>query len=253
MDESLWLINLLVLSLIGSLLIISVISFIIFVAKQRPQKPQNPTSRQHSFFLHFIIREWWSYQSEPIVRRLIVSGCHPNLLTYLSLVASVISGTLFAFDITSLAGIFVFLSGAFDSLDGRVARGSTFASNRGAFLDSSLDRFGEIAIFTGLAILFQQSWIYLVIILGLSGSLMVSYARARGQSLGVDFSGGLMQRPERIVYLGLGSVFDQPFRLLLDHMGYVSHPILLEIVIVLVSFLAVVTAVYRIACIAKRL
>ena len=94
-------------------------------------------------------------------------------------------------------------------LDGRLARARGLASQRGAFLDSTLDRFAEVGVFVGLAVLYMESVPELaVVVAALGGSLLVSYTRARGESLGVTARVGVMQRAERLLLVGLGAVLD---------------------------------------------
>ena len=101
----------------------------------------------------------------------------------------------------------------FDLFDGRVARVSGLASKFGAFYDSTLDRISEGVVYLGLLSLYNRyladvndvTMIYLIL-LAMSGSFMVSYTKARAEALGLECPGGLMQRPERIVLLGGGSL-----------------------------------------------
>jgi CDP-diacylglycerol---glycerol-3-phosphate 3-phosphatidyltransferase len=111
------------------------------------------------------------------------------------------------------AGLLVLIGGIFDILDGQVARGTGLASAFGSFYDSTLDRISEIVVFLGIFSLyggghpdFPHPWMVYVVALALAGSLMVSYTRARAESLGLDCKVGLMQRPERVVLIGVSSL-----------------------------------------------
>ena len=96
-----------------------------------------------------------------------------------------------------------------DILDGRLARAQKVASDYGKFIDSTLDRFVETFAFLGFAVYFAgRPWASLVVASGLGGSLLVSYAQARGETVGVSGSGGLMQRAERLVLSILACLFD---------------------------------------------
>jgi phosphatidylglycerophosphate synthase len=107
------------------------------------------------------------------------------------------------------AGWLVLLGGAADIFDGRIARARGLVSKAGAFIDSTLDRFAETFAFVGLAVCFAGwAWGALLVAMALGGSLLVSYARARGEGLGVHYKGGLMQRAERLVLLALASLLD---------------------------------------------
>ena len=106
-------------------------------------------------------------------------------------------------------GAAIALAGVCDILDGRLARAQKVASPYGKFIDSTLDRFVETFAFLGFAVYFAgRPWGPLVVAAGLGGSLLVSYAQARGETVGVSGSGGLMQRAERLVLQILGCLFD---------------------------------------------
>ena len=96
-------------------------------------------------------------------------------------------------------------------MDGLVARVGNKQTDFGALLDSTLDRFAEIAIFIGLAVYFQGTATLYGAVLALTGSLMVSYVRARAEGLGAACQGGLLQRPERFIILLLGALLGASF------------------------------------------
>ena len=113
------------------------------------------------------------------------------------------------------------IAGAFDMFDGALARVTNRKTVFGAFFDSTLDRYSEAAVFMGLQIAFLrapgadwQTWTgmvlcYVVVI----GSLMISYTRARAEGLGLDCEVGWLQRPERIIALGIGLLLPRPLLL----------------------------------------
>jgi CDP-diacylglycerol--glycerol-3-phosphate 3-phosphatidyltransferase len=93
--------------------------------------------------------------------------------------------------------------------DGKIARTLGVASPRGAFVDSTFDRFAETATLIGVTVLFSDSgWLVAAAAAALGGSMLVSYTRARGESLGVTCRSGLMQRQERVLLLGLAALLD---------------------------------------------
>lgn len=150
---------------------------------------------------------------DPITGWLIRTGIHPNAISILGVVATVAAGYLYHEDHVRTAGLFVLLGGLFDIFDGRVARESGKASRFGSFFDSTLDRFSEIIVFVGLLSLYNtygtelaDIWMIYVILLAAGGSIMVSYTRAKAEALGIPCTVGFMQRAERIVVLGLGSI-----------------------------------------------
>jgi CDP-diacylglycerol--glycerol-3-phosphate 3-phosphatidyltransferase len=130
-----------------------------------------------------------------------------------------------------------------DIFDGRVARESGLESKFGAFYDSTLDRLSEVVVFVGLASLYNTfradvedvAMVY-VILMALGGSLMVSYTRAKAESLGLDCKVGLMQRAERVVLLGLGSAV----------FGLAWDGLALDLIIIVVAVLTNLTAIQRI-------
>ena len=104
-----------------------------------------------------------------------------------------------------VGGVMVLLSGWFDIVDGAVARVTRKESKRGAFLDSTLDRVAEVALFVGIIV---GGFSYpLIVLLAISASLLVSYTRAKGDSLGVSLSGiGIGERSERLLILAVSSL-----------------------------------------------
>jgi phosphatidylglycerophosphate synthase len=134
---------------------------------------------------------------------------HPNVITSIGFMITVAAGVAFFFGHVRTGGMLVLIGGAFDIVDGYVARGTGLASEFGSFYDSTLDRISEIVVFIGMISLYggnhpdiDHPWMVYVIAAALAGSLMVSYTRARAEGLGIDCKVGLMQRPERILLLG---------------------------------------------------
>lgn len=150
---------------------------------------------------------------EPGTQWLVRHKVHPNLISTLGFAVTVVAGFLYASDHVRTAGFFVLLGGLADIFDGRVARESGLASKFGSFYDSTMDRISEIVVFIGLLSLYNEyrtdpsdvGMIYAIVV-ALAGSMMVSYTRSRAEALGLDCNVGFMQRAERVVLLGLGSV-----------------------------------------------
>ncbi len=143
---------------------------------------------------------------EPTASLLARSGISPSTLTLIGLAPAAIAGWLFATGNVRAGGVMVATSGLFDMLDGHVARLAGRQTRFGALLDSTIDRFSEIAIFLGLAILFEDRLSQYGVLLALSGSLMVSYVRARAEGLDFTCKRGLLQRPERMLILVAGAI-----------------------------------------------
>ncbi len=186
---------------------------------------------------------------EPVIGWMVRHRIHPNLLTTLGFVSVVAAGFLYHLDHVRWAGVLVLLGGVWDIFDGQVARVSGMASKFGAFYDSTLDRISEIVVFLGLLSLYNRYghrmadvWMVYAIVLAMGGSLMVSYTRARAEGLGLDCKVGLMQRPERVVLLGVGSL----------SFGLMWGGLVLKIAIVLVAVLTNVTAIQRILWVQRR-
>lgn len=131
-----------------------------------------------------------------------------NDLTVLSLVLTLGAIWVLASGAFVAGGILIACASSFDMLDGALARAKNEASRFGAFLDSTLDRYAEVLIFFGLALFYVRqgnaATEIMLIIASVTGSLLVSYMRARAEGLGLDGKVGLLERPERIVLIVLG-------------------------------------------------
>jgi CDP-diacylglycerol---glycerol-3-phosphate 3-phosphatidyltransferase len=147
--------------------------------------------------------------TQPMGRALASLGISANALTLLGLVLNIAAAGIVATGWLTAGGVGFLIASAFDTLDGAVARASGTTSAFGAFLDSLVDRYSEAVIFVPLLLLFaaqQQTWLVIACTAALVGSLLVSYARARAEGLGVDCEIGLLQRPERVILLGAGLI-----------------------------------------------
>ncbi len=137
----------------------------------------------------------------------------PNLVTMLGLLITCVAAFLIALGDLLPAGLVLLVAGSFDILDGAVARASGRLHRYGAFLDSTADRYGEGAVYIGLLYFFlvreHRDLEVFLIVAALLGSLLVSYVRARAQSLGYTCDGGWFARPERVVVTALGLLVNQ--------------------------------------------
>jgi phosphatidylglycerophosphate synthase len=166
---------------------------------------------------------------DPFVRILLRIGFTPNLITIFGFFLNLGVAVIFVlgaersnrgdFSYLGWAGGLILFAGLFDMLDGQVARLGKMSSSFGAFLDSVLDRYSELFMFLGICY-YLVSHHYLVsslfAFIGMIGSMMVSYTRARAEGLGVQCKGGLMQRPERVILVGTAAVL---CGLLAPHIG----------------------------------
>jgi CDP-diacylglycerol---glycerol-3-phosphate 3-phosphatidyltransferase len=146
---------------------------------------------------------------EPFIRRRV----NPNLVTTIGFLVTISAGVSFFLGHPRIAGALVLLGGFIDIIDGQVARATGQSTVFGSFYDSTLDRVSEIVVFVGILSLyggghpdFPYPWMVYVVALALGGSLMVSYTRARAESLGLDCNVGMMQRLERVVLIGVASL-----------------------------------------------
>ena len=209
-----------------------------------------------SFVFGTFVRNWFYWFIGPLERGSLALGLGPLFYNVAGVVWGALGGLAFASGHHALGGWAVLLGGVADILDGRIARARGVASPRGAFLDSTLDRFAELAAFVGLAVRFQGSpWALAVIATALGGSLLVSYTRARGESLGVLCKLGVMQRAERLILLGFGGILDPAASAAWRGMPWVDGAGggLLMPVLTLIALGTVGTAVFRTVWIARRL
>jgi CDP-diacylglycerol--glycerol-3-phosphate 3-phosphatidyltransferase len=149
--------------------------------------------------------------ADPVARALLGLRLRPNQLSCLGIVCSMAAAVAFAADHRRTAALCLALSGALDILDGALARASGQVSPFGAFLDSVLDRYSDLLVLAGLVFLFMRlnrPEAVAATLLALIGTVMVSYTRARAESVGVDCRVGFMERGERIIVLLAGALFD---------------------------------------------
>lgn len=135
----------------------------------------------------------------------------PNQVTIAGTVLNVVAAILVVANHLIYAGIIFLAAGCCDMLDGALARRTQKSSPFGAFLDSTLDRVSEGVILAGIAYLLAfngHSVDAALVVLALMGSLLVSYTRARSESLGIECKVGLMSRPERVILIALGLFFN---------------------------------------------
>ena len=152
----------------------------------------------------------------PFVRLLIKAGLTPNMVTLIGLLLNIGVAVIFVLgaEVTNRgdmsyvgwAGALVLFAGLFDMLDGQVARIGNMSSRFGAMFDSVLDRYSELVMFLGICYYLVSHHYFLSSLfafIALIGSMMVSYTRARAEGLGIELKSGLMQRPERVVLVGV--------------------------------------------------
>ena len=179
------------------------------------------------------IQNTFSSLLTPLVKALTKWGIHPNSLTLAGLVVTCMAAIALFKGHLRTGGALILLGGLCDSLDGSLARATGKANRSGALLDSVIDRYSEFVMFLGIAAYFitmKNYFILVVTFIALCGSIMVSYTRARAESLGFESKAGMAQRAERLVFLGFGALI---------------HPMVFKLAIWLVAILANVTALQR--------
>ena len=145
-------------------------------------------------------------------RALVRTGLTPDMASFLGLAVNGAVAVVLATGRFGLGGLLLLIAAPFDMIDGALARATGKGSSFGAFLDSNLDRFSEVLLFFGLLWHVQHDPAHatmrtLLLYACATGSLLVSYARARAESLGFDNEVGILARPERVVGLGAFLLF----------------------------------------------
>ena len=155
----------------------------------------------------------------PMVKLLIRAGLTPNMVTTIGLLLNIGVTIIFIsgaeegkrgdLSYVGWAGALILFAGLFDMLDGQVARLGNMSSRFGALYDSVLDRYSEMILFLGICYYLVAHHYFLSSLfafIGMIGGLMVSYTRARAEGLGIECKDGLMQRPERVILLGVSAL-----------------------------------------------
>jgi len=180
--------------------------------------------------------------TDPVVAWLLEKRVRPNTLTTIGALVVVASAVAFAFGWIRWGGALLLLSGVVDTFDGQVARKSNQVSKFGAFYDSTLDRVGDGATFIGIAVYLLQApgvgyriETAVVCMVAIVSSVIVSYARARAEGLGIDCKVGIVQRAERLLAVGVPSLF----------VGPGPGGVVLQVIVVVLALLSTVTVVQR--------
>ena len=182
--------------------------------------------------------------TRPLVDGLIRWGVRPNLITTVGTLLVVGSAVAFGLGWVRLGGLLYLVSGVVDTLDGAVARANGQVTKFGAFFDSTLDRLGDGATFMGIAVYYllvppesvaYREWAIIISMAAIIASLLVSYARARAEGLGIDCKVGLVQRAERIVGLGVPTVI----------WGAGPRGLILFVIVAILAVTSVITVIQR--------
>jgi CDP-diacylglycerol--glycerol-3-phosphate 3-phosphatidyltransferase len=180
---------------------------------------------------------------EPAIGFLARNNVSPNTITTVGTLLTIAAGVVYATGHIMSAGWLMSVTAVFDVIDGQVARRTGRCTVFGAFYDSTLDRVADGALMAGLTVFYMTNPvhhnIYMVVVclVGIVGTFLVSYTRARAESLGIDAKVGVMQRPERIVLLSAPQAL----------FGLFWNGWVLMGIIILLTVTACITAVQRIA------
>lgn len=235
---------------LGPVLVINLLllaSLAVFSIKKKYKREEvlESVTRHQTKILSQHVKEWWVFITDPIALFFVKIGLRPSSITGIGFIISLIAAILFSQGLFGYAGWVMVFGATFDIFDGRVARLTGQETRSGAFYDAVLDRFSEGACFLGLAYYFRNSWVMVFVIAGLIGSMLVSYTKARGESVQVQCKIGTMQRPERIVYIGVSSLLDPVAYVIMMNWTANPFPILLIIAIIIIAVMTNYTAVQR--------
>ncbi len=217
------------------------------------QRSKNKQEPQSSKLLGSGLKTWWLLLTLPIEDYLLQIKVHPNILTISTLLVGAITGMAYHFGWIFVAGILVLGGSTFDIFDGRVARALGINSESGAFFDSCLDRFSEAFIYVGILSFFQGTIFSYLVFFILVSTTMVSYTRARAEGLGVKCEVGIMQRTERVVYLGVLSVLNFFGNQIASAMGYHQDNYLFKLALILILAFSSYTAIQRMVHVMRTL
>src|SRR5690242_9366322 len=154
----------------------------------------------------------FGWMIDHIVRWLALSRIHPNVLTFIGLAINCVAAWLLAEGKFFAAGLVVLGAALFDMVDGRVARATDQVTRFGGFFDSVLDRYSDLGLLMGLLVYYaninRNVYIVLTAIV-MTGSVMISYTRARAENSIPKCKVGFLERPERVVLIIIGALFDK--------------------------------------------
>jgi CDP-diacylglycerol---glycerol-3-phosphate 3-phosphatidyltransferase len=147
-----------------------------------------------------------------IVRGLALSRIHPNVLTFLGLVINIVAAWMLAIGQFRWGGAVIIGAGLFDMVDGRVARETNRVTRFGGFFDSVLDRYSDLGLLVGMLVWYgsiNRPFYVVLTALAMTGCVMVSYTRARAENSIPTCKVGFMERPERVVLMIIGALFEK--------------------------------------------
>jgi CDP-diacylglycerol---glycerol-3-phosphate 3-phosphatidyltransferase len=172
----------------------------------------NTDSKPQKRPITYWIGEGGGWLLRHVVSGLAATGITPNMFTFLGLAVNSWAAAMFALGRFRQAAAILFLAGFLDMADGQVARRVGRVTAFGAFLDSTLDRYSDLALYMGLVVYYTlsgRSFYMMLAAMAMASSFMVSYSRARAESVIPSCKVGFMERPERLVLLIMGGAFNR--------------------------------------------
>ncbi len=161
-----------------------------------------------------MLDSWLNHRLDPYLNKLTAwteGVIRPNHLTILGLLVTLVAAVFLALGLWLVAGVTIIIGGLCDLLDGAVARSQGRATTFGAFLDSVIDRYSDFALFIGIFFYYASNgrpYLMLLASLAAMGSFLVPFTRARAETIIPSCKVGIMERPERIILLACGALFN---------------------------------------------
>jgi len=202
-------------------------------------------ARGQSLFINYYFRNFFVWIVSPLWRVLLASGVRANTVTGVAAGLGASSGIAVACGRFALGGWLFLFSGILDALDGRIARARGEVAPSGTIVDSVLDRYADSLMLMGLAWYFRTTWVLVPTLGAILGTSLIPYVRAKAEALGVPTHPGLMQRAERILYLGTALALTPIFELIAAPGQRHPFPRLAAIGIVFIAVTTNVTAIRR--------
>jgi len=237
------------------LLMMAVFAFIV-LKNGMPERMERKRSEAHPVIGTFLIEYWMWLVVTPFEKICLALRLSPTAITFGALGWHIAGGIMIGLGNFTAGGWFFLLGATFDILDGLIARRTGKVTSAGAYYDSVIDRYGELATLFGFGWYYKDvsQWGLLLAALVGAGALMVSYTRARAEALNVKgSSGGFMQRPERAFFIGIVTAGDCFITCFVEEgMRYPMHwPVI--VVLAFVALGANITAIQRIAATVKEI
>lgn len=242
----------------GIYLVISIIlltSYFYFLFFQKNKhKGDKELDKYPSILVGRATKEWWLWLTKPLENYFVRKKFDPDTLSLLGFAITSFSFVGYSFGWFVVGGWCVLLGGTLDVFDGKAARRNNTMTRTGEFLDSNLDRLSDAMTFLGLLNYYANSLFFYTAFIAFVGSFMTSYTKARAEAMGISIMNmGMMQRPERIVWIGVPSVMSPLFAAAANSVIPVSSTWLASVGVTVVAIMSSYTAYQRYAFVQKTL